>query len=216
VIEDCLRAKKASVFCTIFASSPGGSNCYHYRANMAANPRIRQSALIVLMAQMGSFRAGAPGKAAHPRPHFTQLGEAQLAGGRSTFWWRMSEVGPFESGHAASLCCSMKWARDGHVLMAVHRLASLNIVRNTPHARFLPRIIMTEELGDLLPTVKNVHVSVKERQRVIFLRRVEPGSADKSYVIEVAALRSSRSVIEARREVLKRHDRANTNSASTR
>jgi DNA mismatch repair protein MutS len=66
------------------------------------------------------------------------------------------------------------------------------------------------ELADLLPTVKNVHVSVKETpSEIIFLRRVEPGSADKSYGIEVARLAGlPRSVIERAREVLKRHEQS--------
>ena len=64
--------------------------------------------------------------------------------------------------------------------------------------------------GDLLPAVKNVHVSVKETpNEIIFLRRVEPGSADKSYGIEVARLAGlPRSVIERAREVLKRHEQS--------
>src|SRR5262249_23071974 len=66
------------------------------------------------------------------------------------------------------------------------------------------------ELADLLPGVKNVHVSVKETpSEIIFLRRVEPGSADKSYGIEVARLAGlPRSVIERAREVLKRHEQS--------
>jgi DNA mismatch repair protein MutS len=66
------------------------------------------------------------------------------------------------------------------------------------------------ELADLLPAVKNVHVSVKETpNEIIFLRRVEPGSADKSYGIEVARLAGlPRSVIERAREVLKRHEQS--------
>jgi DNA mismatch repair protein MutS len=66
------------------------------------------------------------------------------------------------------------------------------------------------ELAELLPTVKNVHVSVKETpSEIIFLRKVEPGSADKSYGIEVARLAGlPRSVIERAREVLKRHEQS--------
>jgi len=66
------------------------------------------------------------------------------------------------------------------------------------------------ELADLLPGIKNVHVAVKETpSEIIFLRRVEPGSADKSYGIEVARLAGlPRSVIERAREVLKRHEQS--------
>jgi DNA mismatch repair protein MutS len=66
------------------------------------------------------------------------------------------------------------------------------------------------ELADLLPGVKNVHVSVKETpNEIIFLRKVEPGSADKSYGIEVARLAGlPKSVIERAREVLRKHEQS--------
>ncbi len=58
--------------------------------------------------------------------------------------------------------------------------------------------------------MKNVHVSVKETpNEIIFLRKVEPGSADKSYGIEVARLAGlPKSVIERAREVLKKHEQS--------
>jgi DNA mismatch repair protein MutS len=64
------------------------------------------------------------------------------------------------------------------------------------------------ELGGLLPGVKNVHVSVRESgHEIVFLRRVEPGSADKSYGIEVARLAGlPRAVIERAREILSKHE----------
>jgi DNA mismatch repair protein MutS len=66
------------------------------------------------------------------------------------------------------------------------------------------------ELADLLAGVKNVHVSVKETpNEIVFLRKVEPGSADKSYGIEVARLAGlPKSVIERAREVLKKHEQS--------
>jgi DNA mismatch repair protein MutS len=66
------------------------------------------------------------------------------------------------------------------------------------------------ELADLLPGVTNVHVSAKETpNEIIFLRKVEPGSADKSYGIEVARLAGlPKSVIERAREVLKKHEQS--------
>ena len=66
------------------------------------------------------------------------------------------------------------------------------------------------ELADLLPGVKNYHVSVKESgSNIIFLRKVEPGSADKSYGIEVARLAGLPiTVIERAREILTRHEQS--------
>jgi DNA mismatch repair protein MutS len=66
------------------------------------------------------------------------------------------------------------------------------------------------ELEQLLPGVRNVHVSVHEAgNEIIFLRRVEPGSADKSYGIEVARLAGlPNDVIVRAREILQLHEQS--------
>jgi DNA mismatch repair protein MutS len=66
------------------------------------------------------------------------------------------------------------------------------------------------ELADQLPGVVNLHVSVKEAgDQVIFLRKVEPGRADRSYGIEVARLAGLPvSVVERAREILALHERS--------
>jgi DNA mismatch repair protein MutS len=66
------------------------------------------------------------------------------------------------------------------------------------------------ELADLLPGVRNVHVAVRETpDDIIFLRRIEEGSADKSYGIEVARMAGvPRGVIERAREILRRHEQS--------
>ena len=58
--------------------------------------------------------------------------------------------------------------------------------------------------------MKNVHVSVQEAgSEIVFLRRVEPGSADKSYGIEVARLAGlPNDVIARAREILRRHEQS--------
>jgi DNA mismatch repair protein MutS len=66
------------------------------------------------------------------------------------------------------------------------------------------------ELAAQLKGVRNLHVSVKESaDQILFLRRVEPGAADKSYGIEVARLAAlPMSVIERARQVLALHESA--------
>jgi DNA mismatch repair protein MutS len=66
------------------------------------------------------------------------------------------------------------------------------------------------ELADLLPGVRNYHVSVKEAgSNIVFLRKVEPGSADKSYGIEVARLAGlPAEVVERAREILAEHEQS--------
>jgi DNA mismatch repair protein MutS len=84
------------------------------------------------------------------------------------------------------------------------------------HAGARPRTLFAthyHELTDLealLPGVKNVHVSVEEAgAEIVFLRRVEPGSADKSYGIEVARLAGlPHDVIARAREILRRHEQS--------
>jgi len=65
-------------------------------------------------------------------------------------------------------------------------------------------------IRDRLSGVKNVHVSVEEMpNEIVFLRRVEEGSADKSYGIEVARLAGLPPAVIARaREVLRRHEQS--------
>jgi DNA mismatch repair protein MutS len=66
------------------------------------------------------------------------------------------------------------------------------------------------ELAQQLEGVRNLHVSVKEAgDQILFLRRVEPGAADRSYGIEVARLAAlPMSVIERARQILKTHESA--------
>jgi DNA mismatch repair protein MutS len=66
------------------------------------------------------------------------------------------------------------------------------------------------ELAAQLEGVRNLHVSVKESgEQILFLRRVEPGAADKSYGIEVARLAAlPMSVIERARQILVTHESA--------
>ena len=66
------------------------------------------------------------------------------------------------------------------------------------------------ELADLLPGIKNVHVSARETSTgIVFLKRVETGSADKSYGIEVARMAGLPPAVIARaREILERHEQA--------
>src|SRR5204862_4946856 len=66
------------------------------------------------------------------------------------------------------------------------------------------------ELASLMDGVRNLHVSVKESgDQILFLRRVEPGVADRSYGIEVARLAAlPLSVIERARQILVLHESA--------
>ncbi|HEY5068207.1 MAG TPA: DNA mismatch repair protein MutS [Candidatus Acidoferrum sp.] len=174
---------------------------------------LRQAALIVLMAQMGCFVPARQAKLPVTDRIFTRIGASDnLARGRSTFLVEMSEVATIlhhatpsslvlldEVGRGTSTFdgLSIAWAVVEH--LQKHTGA---------RTLFATHYHELTELAELLSAVKNVHVSVKETpNEIVFLRRVEPGSADKSYGIEVARLAGlPRSVIERAREVLLKHE----------
>ncbi len=176
---------------------------------------LRQTALLVLMAQIGCYVAARQAKLPITDRIFTRIGASDnLARGRSTFLVEMSEVaGILNHGTPSSLVLLDEVGRgtatfDG---LAIAWAVVEHLQKNTrARTLFATHYHELTELAELLPTVKNVHVSVKETpSEIIFLRKVEPGSADKSYGIEVARLAGlPRSVIERAREVLKRHEQS--------
>ena len=176
---------------------------------------LRQAALIVLLAQIGSFVPAEQARLPLTDRIFTRIGAADnLARGRSTFLVEMSEVAAILNlatprslvlldevgrGTATFDGLSIAWAVVEH-LQAHTRARTL----------FATHYHELTELAELLPGVKNIHVSVEETpSEIIFLRRVEEGSADKSYGIEVARLAGlPRAVIERAREILLRHEQS--------
>lgn len=174
---------------------------------------LRQTALISILAQMGSFVPVIQAKLPLLDRIFTRIGASDnLSRGRSTFLVEMSEVAAIlNTATSASLVLldevgrgtstfdglSIAWA----VVEALHAGAR-------PRTLFATHYHELTELEQLLPGVKNVHVSVREAgSEIVFLRRVEPGSADKSYGIEVARLAGlPQSVIVRAREILRRHE----------
>jgi DNA mismatch repair protein MutS len=174
---------------------------------------LRQSALIVLMAQMGSFVPAARARLPLIDRIFTRIGASDnLAGGRSTFLVEMSEVASIlNTATRASLILLDEVGRgtatfDGLSIAwaVVEALQS----GERPRTLFATHYHELTELEQLLPGVKNVHVTVRETANdIVFLRRVEPGSADKSYGVEVARLAGLPAAVIARaREILARHE----------
>jgi len=176
---------------------------------------LRQSALIVLMAQIGSFVPARQAKLPIIDRIFTRIGASDnLARGRSTFLVEMSEVASILNHATPSSLVLLDEVGRGTATFDGLSIAWAVVEHLQKHTRartlFATHYHELTELADLLPTVKNVHVSVKETpNEIIFLRHVEPGSADKSYGIEVARLAGlPRSVIERAREVLKKHEQS--------
>jgi DNA mismatch repair protein MutS len=155
---------------------------------------LRQAALIVIMAQMGSFVPARATRLGIVDRIFTRIGASDnVARGRSTFMVEMTETAAIlHTATARSLILLDEVGRgtstyDGLALAwaAVEYLHELVRAKTL----FATHYFELTELAEQLPGVKNYHVSVKETGgSVVFLRRVEPGAADRSYGIEVAKL----------------------------
>jgi DNA mismatch repair protein MutS len=176
---------------------------------------LRQSALITLMAQMGSFVPARQARLPIIDRIFTRIGAADnLARGRSTFLVEMSEVASILNHATPSSLVLLDEVGRGTATFDGLSIAWAVVEHLQKHTRartlFATHYHELTELADLLPAVANVHVSVKETpNEIIFLRHVEPGSANKSYGIEVARLAGlPRTVIERAREVLQRHEQS--------
>jgi DNA mismatch repair protein MutS len=176
---------------------------------------LRQTALIILMAQMGSFVPARQAKLPVTDRIFTRIGASDnLARGRSTFLVEMSEVASILTHATPASLVLLDEVGRGTATFDGLSIAWAVVEHLQKHTRartlFATHYHELTELADLLPAVKNVHVSVKETpNEIIFLRHVEPGSASKSYGIEVARLAGlPRSVIERAREVLRKHEQS--------
>jgi DNA mismatch repair protein MutS len=174
---------------------------------------LRQAALIQVMAQMGSFVPATQARLPIVDRIFTRIGASDnLARGRSTFLVEMSEVAVILNTATPSSLVLLDEVGRGTATFDGLSLAwaVVEALRDgaRPRTLFATHYHELTELEQLLPGVRNIHVSVRESgSEIIFLRRVEPGSADKSYGIEVARLAGlPRSVIERAREILARHE----------
>ena len=217
VIEELLRQKGERFVPNDLCFEPGRQQLLLITGpNMGGKSTyLRQSALIVLMAQIGCFVSARQAKLPITDRVFTRIGASDnLARGRSTFLVEMSEVAAILNHATPASLVLLDEVGRGTATFDGLSIAWAVVEHLQKHTRartlFATHYHELTELADLLPTVKNVHVSVKETpNEIIFLRRVEPGCADKSYGIEVARLAGlPRSVIERAREVLRGHEQS--------
>jgi len=174
---------------------------------------LRQTALIVIMAQIGSYVPVRAARIGLVDRIFTRIGASDnLARGRSTFMVEMTETAAIlNTATSRSLVLLDEMGRgtatyDGLALA----WATLEHLHSVTRAKtlFATHYHELTVLADDLSRVKNYRVSIKETPGgIVFLRKVEPGAADKSYGIEVAKLAGLPSeVIRRAREVLLQHE----------
>jgi DNA mismatch repair protein MutS len=174
---------------------------------------LRQTALIVILAQMGSFVPARSARLSIVDRVFTRIGASDnLARGRSTFMVEMTETAAIL--HTATARSLILLDEVGRGTSTYDGLAIAWAAVEYLHARvraktlFATHYFELTELAEQLSGVKNYHVSVKETGGgIAFLRRVEPGAADRSYGIEVAKLAGlPNEVVLRAREVLAEHE----------
>jgi DNA mismatch repair protein MutS len=176
---------------------------------------LRQAALVVILAQMGSFVPASSARLGVVDRVFTRIGASDnLARGRSTFMVEMTETAAIL--HTATSRSLILLDEVGRGTATYDGLAIAWAAVEYIHARLRAKTLFAThyfeltELAERLSGVKNYHVSVKETPGgIAFLRKVEPGAADRSYGIEVAKLAGlPNEVIERAREVLAEHESA--------
>ena len=174
---------------------------------------LRQTALLVILAQTGSFVPADTALLPIVDRVFTRIGAADnLARGRSTFMVEMTETAVIlntatenslivldEIGRGTSTYdgLALAWAVVEHIH---HHIRAKTLFATHYHE--------LTELASQMDGVRNLHVSVKESgDQILFLRRVEPGATDRSYGIEVARLAAlPGSVIARARQILAAHE----------
>ena len=191
--------------------------------NMAGKSTfMRQTAIIVLMAQMGSFVPAKSARIGLVDRVFTRIGASDdLSAGKSTFMVEMTEVADIlrnatrssllvldEIGRGTSTYDGMSVARA----VLEHCADKRKLGAKTLFATHYHELTALEKEID---GVKNYNISAKKRgDDIIFLRKIVPGGADESYGIEVAGLAGvADSVIKRAKSVLEALENQDTNAA---
>ena len=194
-------------------------DCFNARTAIITGPNMagkstymRQTALIVLMAQIGSFVPARSARIGIVDRVFTRIGASDdLSAGKSTFMVEMTEVAYIlknatrssllvldEIGRGTSTYDGMSVARA----VLEHCADKRKLGAKTMFATHYHELTSLEHEID---GVKNYNISAKKRgENIIFLRKIVPGGADESYGIEVAGLAGvPDSVIRRAKSVLK-------------
>ncbi len=180
--------------------------------NMAGKSTyMRQVALIVLMAQMGSFVPARSARLGLVDRVFTRIGASDdLASGQSTFMVEMAEVASIlKYATARSLLILDEIGRgtstyDGMSIARAVLEYAANPKKLGAKTLFATHYHELSTIEAELSNVKNYNIAVKKRgDQMIFLRKIVPGATDDSYGIEVAKLAGiPGAVINRAREIL--------------
>jgi len=173
---------------------------------------LRQVALIVLMAQMGSFVPAESAKIGLVDRIFTRIGaQDEIHAGQSTFMVEMIEAANIlHNATSRSLLILDEIGRGTSTYDGVSiAWAMVEYIHSHPDLKaytlFATHYHELTQLADMLPGVRNYNVAVSESDgKVVFLHKIVPGGADRSYGIHVAQIAGlPRPVIQRADEILK-------------
>jgi DNA mismatch repair protein MutS len=181
--------------------------------NMAGKSTyLRQVAIIALMAQCGSFVPATAARIGVVDRVFTRVGAGDdLTSGQSTFMVEMIETSAIlhnATGRSLLILDEIGRGTSTYDGMAIAR-AVVEYLHNRPGLQaktlFATHYHELTELAGHLPRVRNYNVAVAEEHgRIVFLRRIVPGGADRSYGVHVAELAGlPKAVVQRAREVLR-------------
>jgi DNA mismatch repair protein MutS len=172
---------------------------------------LRQVALCVLMAQIGSFVSADSAHIGLVDRIFTRIGaQDEIHAGQSTFMVEMIETAIIlsqSSNRSLLILDEVGRGTSTYDGLAIAR-ATVEYIHNNPKIRaktlFATHYHELTEVSQYLPHVRNYNVAVTEEgSRVIFLHKIVPGSADRSYGIHVAQIAGiPKAVIDRANEIL--------------
>jgi DNA mismatch repair protein MutS len=175
---------------------------------------LRQAAMLVLLAQMGSFVPAESLRFGLVDRIYTRIGASDnVARGRSTFMVEMTETATIlNTATKRSLILLDEMGRGTATFDGLSLAwATVEFLHAETGARtlFATHYHELTMLAEKLPRVRNLRVGVKEGAGgIVFLHHIEPGAASKSYGIEVARLAGLPAVvIERARHVLRQHEK---------
>jgi len=175
---------------------------------------LRQAAMLVLLAQMGSFVPAESLRFGLVDRIYTRIGASDnVARGRSTFMVEMTETATIlNTATRRSLILLDEMGRGTATFDGLSLAwATVEYLHAETGARtlFATHYHELTILAEKLPRVRNLRVGVKEAQgSIVFLHTIEPGAASKSYGIEVARLAGlPAAVIERAKRVLRQHEK---------
>lgn len=211
VIEKCLPVDQHYVPNDLYLDSETQQILIITGPNMSGKSALlRQTALIVLMAQIGCYVPAEKAEVGICDKIFTRVGASDnLARGESTFMVEMTETaGILNNFTGRSLILLDEIGRgtstyDGISIATAIAEYLHDHPQHRPRTLFATHYHELNELAEWKPRIRNFHVSVMESDnRVIFLRKLQPGGSEHSFGIHVAEMAGMPPFVTARARML--------------